>query len=231
MGEQIHVRSESWTGPLEPAAQLSVTGSADSSPLVVAIGCVVAGGAAGWLPMHVIILLAWWQLGSPAYVAGNHVPALMLLGGIGLVALVRPLRAQQWWGRLFIAELLVTVGSGVWTAAALAQAVGHPPAAPEQRYFVEANRSPVYFGSRSGDGDHWHWQWRVADAEGSTLLLAVPETWSERVVAGDSCLIARIDAAGPARLVRSVRIWSAGDGSGSYLVVADNRRRCLSGKG
>ena len=224
MGEPTSINSQRWTGTFGPG--WFGQSSRPPSPIILSIFLFGSGCIVGWLPHQLLNHLVWKQLGSPIFFDDLNVPEMAITIVAGVVAAVLCRRS----GRLqaaFAAGFVAMLASALTHCVQLKQAVDHPAATITRAYFVTQSWGPVYIGSRANSA-HWEWEWQVLNPLGRRERINLADELGAQAKPGDSCVIARVDADAPVRLVRSMRLLSAGDGTGSWLNAHDNMTRCFA---
>jgi len=226
MALRSDIDSSAWTG-LSDGADVSPNRRAPSPPIMAValfcIGCIVA-----WLPKKLLLFFIWKRLGSPMFFDELNGQAMAITLAAGIIAALLCFARSRLLAA-FAAGFAATIASAITQSVQVDRAVDHPKASIIRPYFLQKSREPVYFGGRVSRS-HWEWEWQVINPSFGPERNLVASDLGAKATAGDTCLIAQVDADSPVRIVRSVRLVSAGDGSGSYLNADANMARCFAMK-
>ncbi|MEO7787819.1 MAG: hypothetical protein ABIR77_08405 [Sphingomicrobium sp.] len=226
MGVPSKIDSGAWTG-LRDGANAPSTRPVPS-PFIMTVVLFGSGWIVAWLPQKLLLHFAWKRLGSPIFFDELNGQAIAITLAAGIAAALLCLARGRFLAA-FTAGLAATIASAITQWVQMDRAVDHPMASVIRPYFVQQSREPVYFGGRVSRA-HWEWEWQVLTPSFGPERILVANALGAKATAGDTCLIARVDADSPVRIVRLIRLVSAGDGSGSYLNADANMARCFAMK-
>lgn len=95
----------------------------------------------------------------------------------------------------------------------------------EANYFVEGISLPGY--RRYGKSRIFP-ELHVSTERGTYISTPTTRAFAKRLTSGDSCLKAKVSRGRYGFAFIEPTVLSAGDGTGSFLVAAENRKRCFS---
>jgi hypothetical protein len=186
-------------------------------------GCVAAR-----LPELALFHAAWMGQGSPLFIDELNSQVILSALACALVVIFLFLRRTSL-SVLFFAGFFTVLSSAIVMSAQSIKPAALPAATVARTFFILASEQPVYLAGR-GQRSHWEWEWKVINSSGEQERIAVPNHLGTLAVADDTCLLADVDTASPIRTIRSFRLVSAGDGSGSWVNADANRGRCFAMK-
>lgn len=91
-------------------------------------------------------------------------------------------------------------------------------------YFVENITRPGY--RRYGESRMFP-ELQLSTERGTHISVSTTQSFAKRLTSGDSCLKAKVSRGRYGFAFIEPAVLSAGDGTGSFLVAAENRKRCF----
>jgi hypothetical protein len=213
------IDSRRWTGDIDYRPKPALVPALPSrfvGPVVlvlVAIGLMFAASS-----------LIWVVSGSPMVVAPPMKVATLkfpLLAALSTLFLLRSRRRQAFvWATIVFSFSLF-----------LAHQFGYLHDLNTRRtekqatYFVENISRPGYGARRES---RIFPELRLSTERGAHISISTTQAFAKRLTSGDSCLKARISRGRYGfTFMEPVALLSSGDGTGSFLAVAENRKRCF----
>lgn len=213
------IDSRRWTGDLDDMPRRA---SPPKLPLRFIGPALVVLMASGF--MFAASSLIWVVSGSPMVVAPPmKVATLMfpLFAALGTLLILRSRRREAfvWSTIVFSFSLFAAHQFGYLHDLNTAHAEN------DATYFVEGVSLPGY--QRYGKSRIFP-ELHLSTERGTYISIPTTRAFAKRLTSGDSCLKAKVSRGRYGFAFIEPVILSAGDGTGSFLVAAENRKRCFS---
>ncbi|RKS92081.1 hypothetical protein DFR51_1657 [Sphingosinicella microcystinivorans] len=213
------IDSRRWTGDIDDTPKPALVPALPSRFVGPVLVVLMASGL-----MFAASSLIWVASGSPMVVAPPMKVATLkfpLLAAFGTLFLLRsrPRQAFVWTTIVFSFSLFLAYQFGYL------HDLNTPRTEKQATYFVENISRPGYGGRRES---RIFPELRLSTERGTYISIPTTRAFAKRLTSGDSCLKAKVSRGRYGFAFIEPIILSAGDGTGSFLVAAVNRKRCFS---
>lgn len=212
------IDSRRWTGDIDYRPKPALVPALPSRFVGPVLMVLVAIGL-----MFVASSLIWIASGSPMVVAPPTKLATLkfpLLAALGTLFLLRSRRRQAfvWTTIVFSSSLFLAHQFGYL------HDLNTPRTEKQAIYFVENISRPGF--RRYGESRMFP-ELQLSTERGAHVSVSTTRSLATRLIGGDSCLKAKIAHGRYGFAFIEPTVLSAGDGTGSFLVAAENRKRCF----